>query len=172
MANVCNGTLRVVSKDKSIFKKLEDIGNNKDKEYFLSRCFQFYPTEYHPQEENGLYYMDYVVSGAWTCSRFFDTTEDENYRWKNDINGAHLTNLVELAKKLNFGCELYAEEIGFGICEHCRVDHNGNYVDEDGDLTITHPLDENGEEDTNSEDEYNYGLDDYMEFDYLEKIYG
>lgn len=167
MANICNGTLRIVAKNKDIFKRLEDIANERDNEYCLSRCFEFFPTEEGIQEEDDFFYVDYIVSGAWNCSRFFT-----DHCLHKKSTGANLTNLVVLAKEFDFGAELFAEECGFAFCEHCRVDHNGKYFEECGDFRIEYPKDKDGNDDLSTEGEYIYGLKDYMDFESVETIYG
>lgn len=162
MANTCIGKLRIVSKDKNVFKRIEAIGKGEDKEFFLSRCWEM-DAEDCIQEENGFFYQTFYVEGAWNCSRFFTEAEDKGIRRDDDPNGAYQTNLVELAKKLDFAAELYADETGVGFCEHCIVNHNGRYFEEVGDC---YPCD--SEEDC---EEYEYTLETWMNFMSAEKLF-
>ncbi len=187
MANDCSGTVRVVAKSKETLDRLAKIMTYEDKEYFVSRCRNF-EANGEAFEEDGFFVQDFSVDGAWNCARFFETDENEKellvkgYEKKADglldfekpIYGtAHLTNLVELAKKLGFGMELWSVEPGVGFSEHITLDHEGEYYYETGDYSAEYPLGEDGEPDEDAEPDEDYGFEDWgVHNEYPEEIYG
>lgn len=171
MSNDCSGTLRIVARKKEVLSRVREIGNYRDKEYFLSRCKSFIPIE-PIAESDGYYIQDFSVCGAWNCSRFFTENEDESQR---NTNGAHLSNLQALAYRLGFGAELFAEEIGFGFCEHYAANHYGVMTAEEvADYTMHFPRGKDGLPDYDADCQYDYGdlNDGYGEYMPAQKIYG
>lgn len=163
MSNDCCGTLRIVARKKEVISRVHEIGNYRDKEYCLSRCKSFIPVE-PIAESDGYYIQDFSVCGAWNCSRFFTEDEDESQ-----------TNLKVLAKRLGFGAELFAEEMGFGFCEHYAVNHDGVMTAEEvADYTMTFPRGKDGLPDYDADCQYDYGElnDGYGEYMPAHKIYG
>ena len=187
MANDCSGTVRVVAKSKETLDRLVKIMNYEDDEFFVSRCRGF-EANGDAVEDDGFFVQDFSVDGAWNCARFFETDENEkelivtgyekNERGSSDFDKpiygtAHLTNLVELAKKLGFGLELWSVEPGVGFTEHITLDHDGEYYCETGDYSAEYPLGEDGEPDEDAEPEEDYGFEDWGEHEMCsEEIYG
>ncbi len=172
MANECCGTLRVVTHKKEVLDRLHEIGNYRDKEYGLSRCFSFIPIDPAVKTED-FFVQDFSVVGAWSCSRFF--TDEEDLTDINKRSGSHLANLVVLAKRLDFGAELFAEEVGCGFCEHLAVNHKGElFVEQYADYEERYPLGEDGEPDYDADCQYYYGDLNKNYGDYMpaKKIYG
>lgn len=186
MANDCSGVLRVVSKNRETLDRIFKILNYEDDEYCLYRC-RYVNKFGDTYEEDGLYVQDFAVSGAWSCSPFFDYGEhtemrliagyEKNEDGTTDFNkpikgSAHFTDLCHLAKVLDFGCELFASEGGVGFCQHCIVNHEGEYDYEEDNYSEIYPEDEDGEPIYDEEPEEDYGSMDFMKFSSVEEIYG
>lgn len=167
MANDCSGTCRVVAKSREAVERLERIMNYRDAEFCVSRCREFRPLG-KIEEHDGLFRRDFAVDGCWNCERFFSTDEDK----ANLVGTAYLTNLPNLAKVLDFGCELWSTEPGCGFMEHITLNRYGEYGCEVGDYSETYPDGEDGEPDYDAEPEENYELDGYGEFAEDTEIYG
>lgn len=188
MANESSGVCRVAAKDKSVFGRLVKIMNYKDDEFFVSRCRGFRASgDCRIDEESGLFVQDFLVSAAWNCGRLFDTDEKRDelivLGYEKDENGhedferpvygtAYLTNLAEIAKRLDFGMELWAAEFGTELSEHITLDHDGEWCCEVGDASLEYPDGEDGEPDYDAEPEEVYGDECYGDFMDADEIYG
>ena len=134
MANTCLYTIKAVSKNEDAIKRLIQIMNYKDPEYFIYRCRSVY--------DNGIYKDgDYYVADlngdvAWSCNRWFATQENKDelvvIKYDDDFNPtygtAHYISLDLLCKKLGVAIELYSEESGCCFQEHYQVNANGEIV--------------------------------------------
>lgn len=186
MSNSCCGILKVVSKNEKVFERLEKILNYKDDEFCLYRC-KFAEMINKPFKDGEYWVCDFSVDGAWSCRPFFENgdcvesklvigyekTDEGHANFNKPIEGtAHFTDLCHLAKVLDFGCELYASEMGCEFCEHFIVNHEGEYDCEEGEYRCIYPEDENGEPIYDEEPEEEFDIENFMEFSFSDEIYG
>lgn len=186
MSNSAFGVIRVVAKSKDTLDRLEKILTYKDNEFFVYRC-SFFGAFSCVSEHNGLFVRDYEIEGANDCEHLFASEEDKDdllfLGYEKDENGqenlekkiygtAHRTNLVELAKTLDFGCELFSEEPSCAFCEHILCNHLGEVDVELGDYIEEYPLDENGEPDESAEPTISHTIQNFNELGEAGEIYG
>lgn len=186
MSNDAYGTMKVAAGKKETLDRLLRIMNYEDDEYYVDRVRLFAELG-EPYEKNGLWCQDFEVDGCNDTEHFFSIEEDKGkllvtgFEKKPDgskdydrpIHGtAHLTNLVELAKALDFGCEVFAEEPNCGFCEHILCDHLGDVNVFTDDIDYKYPLDEDGKENEDAEPEVVYGITGFNDFSDEKDIYG
>lgn len=184
MANDCAYTLKAVSKDEKSLRRLADIMQYKDNEYFIYRVFSAdcYADVY---KEGDFFAMNICGDVAWSMSSWFVTEENFNIHpvkdYERDANGkkdlfkriygtAHYITLDLLCKKLDIGIEAYSAECGYGFQQHCLINHKGEEIyNETVDWS-----EEWEDEDGNVLDEpiITGGFDDYEEFITAAEIYG
>ena len=167
MANNCFYTMKAVSKDENALKRLVEIMNYKDTEYYIYRCFSAGIDETGKEGD----YFVYMISGdvAWAADHWFGAYEndDEDHTIEN---GAHYISLDLLCQRLGIAVEIYTEEPGCCFQEWIMCDHNGcvqndtvewtqQWEDEDGN-DLDEPIEEGG-----------FG-DDYCNFNYASEIWG
>lgn len=187
MANICSGTCRIVARDKATIERVERIMKYDDGEFFVGRCYRFDRTDGKGVvDDGGFFRADFDVDGAWNCEGLF--TDEENkgelvvvgyektpqgVDLDRPIHGtSHRTGLIDLAKRLGFGIELWSCEPGMEFTEHITLDHTGVYSCEVGDYTADYPDGEDGEPDYDAEPDEDFGFDDYGEFMDDGEIYG
>lgn len=180
MANNCWYNMVAVAPKKETLERLIRIMNYEDNEYFIYRCFSVSQNnEIIFDKKNNLYSVNLQGDVAWSCDMWFDGKENKDEliiigREKDDhsklIYGtAHYITLDLLCQKLDFGLEVFAEESGCEFQEHHTVNHNGEHYDESADWR-----EEWCDEDGNELDEPISigGLENYLNFDTCEMIYG
>ena len=122
MANCCEYQLKAVSKDVNALRRLYEIMEYKDPEWYIYRVqYAEMPDDPMPEGDGGLYSVCIYGDVAWATDRWFgDVTTTE----KAD-NGATYTNLVELCKKLGIAVEVWAREEGMGFQSHTVCNEKG-----------------------------------------------
>lgn len=163
MANCAPYTLKVVAKDKATLERLFKIMNYKDAEYYIYRVYDVDVSEDEPEFIDGYYVQTFFGDVAWGASPWITDKED-----KENVSetGAHYTTLVELAKKFDFGFELFCCDEAMMFQEYWRVNHLGRVVDEE------HVDDwEVATNDETGETEETGGLDYYEEFSEPKEVF-
>jgi hypothetical protein len=164
MANCVPYTLKVVAKDKEILERLFKIMNYHDKEYYIYRVYDVDVEEDEPEFVNGYYVQTFFGNVAWGASPWINDKEDKED--KESETGAHYTTLVELAKKFDFGFELFYCDEKMMYQKYWRVNHLGHVVDAE--------YVDNWEVTTNDETgeiEETGGLDYYEEFSEPKEVF-
>ena len=165
MANNCFYLLKAVSKDENALRRLVEIMNYKDAEYYIYRCNSVYVEEIRKEGD----FFVYMMSGdvAWSAEHWFG---DCRPKFTIEENGAIYVSLDFLCQRLGIAVEIYTEECYCGFQEHITCDHNGNkncdsvdwaqnWFDEDGNK-LDEPIEEGG-----------FG-DDYCNFNKASVIWG
>lgn len=122
MSNPCFYTMHAVSKNEETLKRLLNIMNEQDNEYFIFRCDQ--ANLERNWKEKDLFIYDIRGSVAWTCSYWIGNVEKKDADHTLP-NGAHYVTLDILAKRLDFGFEIYAEEDSNQFEQHIHCTHKG-----------------------------------------------
>ena len=166
MANCCFYTLHAVSKSEKTLKRLLNIMNQTDNEYYIYRCDQAVLENSYKDGE----YFVYEISGdvAWSCSHWVGNTErnDDEHTLSN---GAHYVSLDILAKRLDFAFEIYAEETGNQFQQHIVCDHNGSVQEDTAEWSQTWQ-DEDGNDLDEPVEDGGFG-DEYCNFMTAEEVY-
>jgi hypothetical protein len=164
MANYCRYSLVAVSPKKESLEKLISIMKYKDDEFYIYRCFSAVDEEI--DKDNELYTVMIVGDCAWSCERWFESTEDFNDISKTN---AHYITLDLLCKKLDIGIELYSVETGNCFQEHYLVNHEGEFIYNESVEYYENWADENGNELVDPIP--TGGFDDYEVFASAKEIY-
>jgi len=186
MSNDASGVLKVVAKNKNTIERILKILNYKDDEYCLYRCK--YATKNGKAFKDGKFWVqDINIDGAWSCQPFcnygnrpkqklvldYKKNKDGSTSKRKIYGSAHFTDLSYLAKKLDFGCELWASEPGCCFAEHILVGSNGENFYEHESYELVYPEGKDGEPDYDAEPEEDCGFgDEFMQFANSEDIYG
>lgn len=121
MANCCCFDMRVVGKSKEAVMRMRKILGLEDDEFFLYRVMDM--TQHKKPVKDGEYFrIDYFGDVAWAADRWW--IDDPNPDDKTE-DGAHYSTLPEICKALGIGVEVWAQEFGMGIQEHCIVNPCG-----------------------------------------------
>ena len=173
MANCCLYEMCAVSKDENALKKLLDIMQYKDNDYYIYRCWS---AEGEIYKDGDYYIVNLTGDVAWSCSNWFGSVEDKNDLIIKNENGnevrgtAHYITLDLLAKKLGIGIEVYAEESGCCFQEHYLVNHLGEFIFNETEEWQEIWCDDDGNE--LDEPKEIGGFDYYGEFSSFDEIYG
>ena len=129
MSNICSYTMKAVAEKEETLKRLLDIMNYKDEEFFIDSCN--YAHLKNSWEENGLIYYEIEGSVDGSCKTWFETEENK----KNKLFGkeAHYVTVDLLCKKLNMGVELYANDHDIGFEQWFVCDRNGEFTKDEED---------------------------------------
>ena len=164
MANYCVYSMVAVSKDKSALERLIKIMRYEDEEYYIYRCFSAVGNKI--EENDGLYSVLIDGDVAWSCSKWFESTEDFNDISKTN---AHYISLDLLCEKLGIGIELFSEESGNCFQEHYLVKHDGEIVFNESVEWTREWYDEN--DNLLDEPIERGGFEYYLNFSGIEEIY-
>lgn len=180
MANNCEYAMQLVSKDKNVLKKMYDILNYKDNDYFIYRVFDVYINAQTVDEAiekyDTLFTLEVFGDVAWDISQWFSTKEMieekiiNGYDNNNEpiYGSAHYITLDLLCKKLGVGVEVWAQEPGCCFEGYATSNMRGETYVEHKDWTVRYE-DENGKELNPPEEEG--GFENFGEFSFPDEIY-
>lgn len=188
MANNCFYSMRLVSKDKDVLKRVYDILNYTDDEYFIYRVFNADINAQKVDEAiekiGDFFSLDVFGDVAWGISQWFGSYEHKDNKlvkgYEKDENGnqnyekpiygtAHYISLDFLCKKLGFGVEVWGQEGGMGFETYAICNRNGEISTETKDWSVRYEDDEGKELDPPEEEG---GFEEYGEFSFVNEIYG
>ena len=173
MANDCCGVMKVVAKNREAIKRLFEIMDYKDPEYFCYRvrgigipCNS--DLEAAIKQDGDLFVCDFETDAAWSSERWFNGEENPeclvctgyDKQMKEIYGTAHIISIDRLCKKLGLAVELYATEPGMCFCEHFLVNHDGDVITNDSaDYVLVYPEGADGEPDYDQEPEEQTDMD-------------
>ena len=128
MANVCDFTLKAVSKDKNALLRLIAVLVYKDFEYHLHGVYGISKDNNIPYEipDSGLWAVTIIGEQKWNCWRWMNT---DGNGWTGMKTKEIL--LPALCKTLGVGVEVWSSEPNMAFQEHILVDAEGSVIVDD-----------------------------------------